>query len=72
MSLLVEILLCYVLERVRNGNRVPEKECVVIRGISARTALNGQPIITLRHETSLVRTEFVLSVCPRKRRANVK
>jgi hypothetical protein len=25
VSLLVEILLCYVLERVRNGNRVPEK-----------------------------------------------
>jgi hypothetical protein len=48
------------------------EECVVIRGISARTALNGQPIIMLRHETSLVRTDFVLSVCPRKRRANVK
>ena len=38
------------------------EECVVIRGISARTALNGQPIIMLRHETSLVRTDFVLSV----------
>ena len=38
------------------------EECVVIRGISARTALNGQPIIMLRHQTSLVRTDFVLSV----------
>ena len=54
------------------ATEITGEECVVIRGISARTALNGQPIITLRHETSLVRTEFVLSVCPRKRRANVK
>jgi len=71
VSLLVEVLLCCAGESPKWQPSTGE-ECVVIRGISARTALNGQPIITLRHGTSLVRTEFVLSVCPRKRRANVK
>ena len=62
MSLLVEILLCYVLERVRNGNRVPEKNAWLYVAFLLELLLNGQPIIMLRHETSLVRTDFVLSV----------